>query len=422
MLVQIGIAAVVLFAMTVHLTEVANAAPSEDELQAAREQLVTEEISGAGIKNRSVIESVRTTPRHEFVPSNQRDLAYYDMALPIGDGQTISPPFVVAYMTEQLKPERTDKVLEIGTGSGYQAAILSPLVKEVYSIEIVKPLGERAARTLKRLGYKNVFTKVGDGYQGWAEHAPFDKIIVTCSPEKVPPKLVEQLREGGRMIVPVGERYRQTLYLFTKQDGKLSSAALLPTLFVPMTGAAEARRKILPDPAHPRIENGGFEELVGDNETRPSTADETPPKSTPGGWHYARQMRVLENDGAPVGRNYVTFSNATPGRSAMALQGMAIDGRQVHSIDVSCWVRGNRIQSGSHAQELPMLIISFFDENRGEAGFTWLGPWSNSFDWKQVKETLDVPAKAREAIIRIGLHGATGEVSFDDVQLAPHKR
>ena len=401
------------------------AAPTSKSFEAARERLVTDDIVGAGIKDRRVIESVRTTPRHEFMPANQREYAYYDMALPIGDGQTISPPFVVAYMTEQLHPEPTDKVLEIGTGSGYQAAILSPLVKEVYSIEIVKPLGERAARTLKRLGYKNVFTKVGDGYQGWLEHAPFDKIIVTCSPEKVPSKLVEQLREGGRMIVPVGERYRQTLYLFTKKDGKLSSAALLPTLFVPMTGAAEAKREKLPDPARPHVENGGFEEMIQPLETKESDkgdSESEDAKPLPSGWHYARQMRLLEDDGAPEGKNYVTFSNATPGRNAMALQGMAIDGRQVSSIDVSAWVRGNRIRPGAREQELPMVLITFFDEKRGEAGITWLGPWSDTFDWKHVQETLDVPAKAREAIIRIGLHGATGEVSFDDVKLVPVRK
>lgn len=396
------------------------AAPPDKNIQAALDRLVTEDIVGAGIKDRRVVDSVRNTPRHEFIPANQRQYAYFDMALPIGEGQTISPPFVVSYMTEQLHPEPTDKVLEIGTGSGYQAAILSPLVKEVYSIEIVKPLGERAARTLSRLGYKNVFTKVGDGYQGWPEHAPFDKIIVTCSPEKVPPKLVEQLREGGRMIVPVGERYRQTLYLFTKKDGKLSSAALLPTLFVPMTGAAEARREKLPDPTRPQTENAGFEEVI-ENRESPTEEDSELVKLIPSGWHYGRQMRVIENDGAPEGKNYVTFSNATPGRVAMALQGMAIDGRKVSSIEVSAWIRGNRIQPGAREQELPMIIISFFDEKRGEAGFTWLGPWSGSFDWKQVSETLDVPPKAREAIIRIGLHGATGEISFDDVQLKPVK-
>ena len=140
------------------------------------------------------------------------------MALPIGEQQTISPPFIVAYMTQEIDPQPTDRVLEIGTGSGYQAAMLSPLVKEVYTIEIVEPLGKRAARTLKRLGYKNVFAKVGDGYLGWPEAAPFDKIIVTCSPEKVPQPLVDQLKDGGLMIVPVGERYQQNLYLFRKHE------------------------------------------------------------------------------------------------------------------------------------------------------------------------------------------------------------
>jgi protein-L-isoaspartate(D-aspartate) O-methyltransferase len=163
----------------------------------AREQMVAEAIVGAGIKNPRVIEAMRRTPRHEFVPPEQRHLAYYDMALPIGFGQTISPPFVVALMTEALDPQPTDRVLEVGTGSGYQAAVLSPLVKEVYTIEIVEPLARRAAETLARLGYKNVFVKAGDGYLGWPEKAPFDKIIVTCSPEEVPQPLVDQLAEGG---------------------------------------------------------------------------------------------------------------------------------------------------------------------------------------------------------------------------------
>ena len=127
------------------------------------------------------------------------------MALPIGDQQTISPPYIVAFMTETLDPQPTDKVLEIGTGSGYQAAVLSPLVKEVYTIEIMPELGQRADQTLRKLGYQNVFTKVGDGFQGWPEHAPFDSIIVTCSPETVPKPLVEQLKEGGRMVIPVGD-------------------------------------------------------------------------------------------------------------------------------------------------------------------------------------------------------------------------
>ena len=172
-------------------------------------EMVDKEIVAAGVTNERVIQAMRDTPRHEFVPANQRQYAYLDMALPIGNAQTISPPFIVASMTQEIDPQPTDRVLEIGTGSGYQAAVLSPLVKDVYTIEIVEPLGRRATRTLKRLGYKNVHTRVGDGYKGWPEAAPFDKIIVTCSPEKVPQPLVDQLREGGLMIVPVGERYQQ---------------------------------------------------------------------------------------------------------------------------------------------------------------------------------------------------------------------
>ncbi len=221
--------------------------------------MVEKEIAGAGVKNPRVLDAMRTTPRHEFMPLAERGNAYLDMALPIGEGQTISPPFIVAYMTEQLNPQPGDKVLEIGTGSGYQAAILSPLVKDVYTIEIVKRLGDQAARTLKRLGYKNIHTRVGDGFQGWPDAAPFDKIIVTCSPEEVPQPLVDQLREGGRMIIPKGERYQQTLYLFEKKNGELKSVALLPTLFVPMTGKAEDNRVVKPDPANPELYNGSFE-------------------------------------------------------------------------------------------------------------------------------------------------------------------
>jgi protein-L-isoaspartate(D-aspartate) O-methyltransferase len=219
------------------LPPTAGFAQGKSGFEAARNRMVDEEIAAAGVKNPRVIEAMRATPRHEFVTLNQRKYAYLDMALPIGEGQTISPPFIVAYMTEQLDPLRTDKVLEIGTGSGYQAAVLSPLVREVYTIEIVPQLGNHAAKVLRQLGYDNVHAKVGDGYQGWKEHAPFDKIIVTCSPERVPVPLVTQLKEGGRMIIPVGERYQQTLYLLKKTKGQLVPEALRPTLFVPMTGS-----------------------------------------------------------------------------------------------------------------------------------------------------------------------------------------
>ena len=224
---------------------------SEAELKLRRDEMVTMAVAGAGVKDARVLQSVRDTLRHEFMPRKMWDKAYLDGGFPIGGKQTISSPFIVAFMTESIDPQPTDKVLEIGTGSGYQAAILSPLVKEVYSIEILKPLGTRAALVLKKLKYENVFTKIGDGFLGWQEHAPFDKIIVTCSPEKVPQPLVDQLVEGGLMVIPVGERYQQTLYSMRKKDGKLVEVSRRPTLFVPMTGRAEERREVQPDPLHP---------------------------------------------------------------------------------------------------------------------------------------------------------------------------
>jgi protein-L-isoaspartate(D-aspartate) O-methyltransferase len=169
----------------------ASAAPVDD-FAAARDRMVRDDIAAGGVTDLRVLESMRATPRHEFLPASQRPFAYFDMALPIGESQTISGPFVVASMTASLEPKPGDRVLEIGTGSGYQAAVLAPLVKTVYSIEIKEPLAVKAARTLKRLGYTNVITRTGDGFQGWPEHAPFDGIIVTCSPEDVPQPLLDQ--------------------------------------------------------------------------------------------------------------------------------------------------------------------------------------------------------------------------------------
>ena len=397
-----------------------SAGRAANDFAALRNRMVDQEIVAAGVKDPRVIEAMRTTPRHEFVLINNRPQAYFDMAIAIGHGQTISPPFVVAYMTEQLQPQPTDKVLEIGTGSGYQAAVLSPLVKEVYTIEIVKPLGERAARTLKRLGYENVLAKIGDGYQGWPEHAPFDKIIVTCSPEKVPQPLVDQLREGGRMIVPVGERYQQMLYLFEKRDGKLEKLGSLPTLFVPMTGAAEEGRAVRPDPLRPSIANGGFEEFLATDETTLDDASKTLAgdaaiKAT--GWHYQRQLQLEKAATAPEGKHFATFSNTEPGRPAQALQGMAVDGRKVQSLDVSLWVKGENIRPGSQNFEQATLGITFYDDNRAETGFRYLRPWQGSFDWTLVNERVRVPIKAREAVIRVGLHGATGELSVDAIRI-----
>ncbi len=421
-------AGAVMAAWALVLLAIAPARASASDFPAERSRMVDQEIVAAGVKDARVVQAMRDTPRHEFVPLNQRGNAYYDMALAIGWGQTISPPFIVAYMTEALDPKPGDKVLEIGTGSGYQAAVLSPLVSEVYTIEIVKPLGERAARTLKRLKYDNVFVKVGDGYQGWPEHAPFDKIIVTCSPEKVPPKLIEQLREGGRMLVPVGERYQQSLYAFTKENGELTRTALLPVLFVPMTGKAEDGREVLPDPQTPRLVNGGFESI--DPSTQPPDESEpaavasaspgVPPEReapAPDGWYYRRQLHWESGKDAPEGERYATFRNTTPGRGAQALQGLAVDGRFVKQLQVSLWVKGENLRLGETPQQQPLLSITFFDENRGQTGYAFVGPWRDSFDWKHVSETIRVPLKSREAIVCLGLCGATGEASFDDVRI-----
>lgn len=210
-----------------------------DPHEAARKRMVERHLVERGIKDPRVLEAFRTVPRHRFLPPNTRRQAYDDESIPIGEGQTITPPFDVAFMTEALAPKPTDRVYEVGTGSGYQAAILSRLVKEVYSVEIHEPLGKRAAQVLKDVGYTNVKTRVGDGYAGWPEAAPFDAIIVTCAPQDVPPPLVAQLKEGGRMVIPLGNRFNQTVHLMEKRDGKLIDHELRPTLFVPMTGRAQ---------------------------------------------------------------------------------------------------------------------------------------------------------------------------------------
>jgi protein-L-isoaspartate(D-aspartate) O-methyltransferase len=371
--------------------------------------MVDDEIVAAGVSNKRVIQAMRKTPRHEFVPANQRQYAYYDMALPIGNGQTISPPFVVASMTEAIDPQPRDRVLEIGTGSGYQAAVLSPLVRDVYSIEIVEPLAKRAARTLKRLKYDNVKTRAGDGYQGWPEAAPFDKIIVTCSPEEVPQPLVDQLRDGGLMVIPVGERYQQTLYLMRKVGDKLQSEALRATLFVPMTGEAESQRKVKPDPKNPALMNGDFEDAAQNKDKKEPLY----------GWHYQRQVKLVDDaQQAQQGTKFVTFSNESPGRGCHALQGFAIDGREVVELRLDFWARGRDIRPDAATNEWPRVVITFYDDRRATLGEESAGPFTGTFDWNQFSSTFRVPLRAREAIIRIGLLGAVGELSFDDIRIA----
>jgi protein-L-isoaspartate(D-aspartate) O-methyltransferase len=208
--------------------------PSPADFTAQRERMVEQQLKSRGIKDEHVLAAMAKVPREEFIPADQRGEAYQDGPLPIGYDQTISQPYIVAFMTEQLQPKPDDRVLEIGTGSGYQAAILANLVANVYTIEIVEPLARTAEATLQRLGYKNVHLKVGDGYKGWPEEAPFDAIIVTCAPDNVPQPLIDQLKDGGRMVIPVGERFAQQLYLLEKKNGQLKESVTLPVRFVPM--------------------------------------------------------------------------------------------------------------------------------------------------------------------------------------------
>jgi protein-L-isoaspartate(D-aspartate) O-methyltransferase len=200
-----------------------------------REIMVSRQIAARGVADPRVLDAMLKVPRHIFVPEKDRSLSYDDTPLPIGAGQTISQPYIVAFMTEALKIKQSDKILEIGTGSGYQAAVLCELAGEVFSVEIIPELAERAEKTLGELGYKNFHIKTGDGWKGWPEEAPFDAIIVTAAPPEIPPELIEQLWEGGRIIVPVGSQHSaQNLILGTKKNGRLETVSLLPVRFVPM--------------------------------------------------------------------------------------------------------------------------------------------------------------------------------------------
>jgi len=220
--------------------------PAFSERQAERYKLVYEEIAdyqGIRISDPAVLDAMYAVPRHAFVPENVAAYAYANRPLPIGYDQTISQPVIVASMTQLLEPENGQKILEIGTGSGYQAAVLAEMDAEVYTIEIVPELGNRAKNTLRELGYTNVHVNIGDGYAGWPEHAPFDRIIVTCAPEDVPAPLVEQLKPGGKIVIPIGaENEVQFLVVLRKTEkGRLIRDLKYPVRFVPMTGKAQEK-------------------------------------------------------------------------------------------------------------------------------------------------------------------------------------
>jgi protein-L-isoaspartate(D-aspartate) O-methyltransferase len=208
----------------------------EDGYQDERNRMVNQQIRDRGVNDAAVLTAMRKAKRHLFVPPSQAAHAYDDRPLPIGSGQTISQPYIVGYMTEVVKPAAEFKVLEVGTGSGYQAAVLAEIVKEVYTIEIIPELGQTAKTRLGKLGYENVHVKIADGYYGWKEHAPFDAIIVTAAAEYIPPPLIEQLKDGGRIIIPVGSPFMtQMLMLVEKKGGKTKTKSLFPVAFVPFT-------------------------------------------------------------------------------------------------------------------------------------------------------------------------------------------
>jgi protein-L-isoaspartate(D-aspartate) O-methyltransferase len=229
----IGIAGVLAAAPSAHPQEADLSEQVEERVRMVREQ-----IQDRGVTDQGVIGAMLAVPRHEFVPSDLRDMAYTDRPLPIGEGQTISQPYIVALMTELLELEAGDKILEVGTGSGYQAAVASHLADSVFTIEILPDLAEQATRRLRDLGYSDVVAKEGDGYYGWAEHAPFDGIVVTAAAGHIPPPLVEQLEPGGRMVIPVGGQFQvQQLVLVEKRpDGSVTTRSLVPVRFVPLVG------------------------------------------------------------------------------------------------------------------------------------------------------------------------------------------
>ncbi|MCP4173745.1 MAG: protein-L-isoaspartate(D-aspartate) O-methyltransferase [Fuerstiella sp.] len=378
---------------------------ARDRFSEIRRRMVAEVIEAEGITNPLVLDAIRNVRRHEFVSGTLRGRAYQDTALPIGSQQTISPPYIVAYMTDTIDPQPEDRVLEVGTGSGYQAAVLAEIVKEVYSVEIVSALAKSATRRLSKLGYDNIKVRDGDGYEGWAEHAPFDKVIVTCSPESVPQPLIDQLRDGGMMIIPKGQRYQQSFYLLRKEGGELKEQKLVPTLFVPMTGASEQQRRVQPDPRHPSIVNGDFE-IDGNEDGRVD------------GWHYQRQAEMCSEK--PMrGPVCLRFSNQDPGQLSQALQGCAVSGRNVAALDLAVWARVDSVVPGPRTTDFAAVVIHFYDSVRRELGVQIVGKWRGTANWQQSRRRIPVPTNAREIVIRIGLNGATGTLDLDDFRMAP---
>lgn len=389
------------FAASVLLALVGNLSAEEDFTQ-RRLRMVQRFVEGAGVKDPRVLSALRTIPRHAFVPADQVSEAYRDSALPIGHEQTISSPYIVARMTEQLEVKPADRVLEIGTGSGYQAAILSHLAKEVYTIEIVPELGQRAKRTLSGLQRKNVHVRIGDGYRGWREHAPYDKIIVTCSPESIPRPLVEQLAEGGTLVVPLGKRFQQTLYRFVKRDGVLQRERVETTFFVPMTGQA-AKDRAIDTGTKAVLVNGGFEARA------PGSGDLL-------GWYYLRGGRIEQDPMAPEG-THVLRLKTHDATACHALQPFGVDGREVRQLRLQFSSRCRDVRTPLVSVQASQAVVEFYDDDRRMVGEGDVPVRAGPAVWRRVDRRIDVPQAARFAVLGVGLFGVSGDIAFDDVQL-----
>ena len=208
----------------------------QEDYRRLREDMVKTQIEARNVYHRATLKAMRTVPRHEFVPDAMKAYAYQDRPLSIGNGQTISQPYIVAFMTSVINPKPDDRILEIGTGSGYQAAVLAEIVERVYTIEIIPELADIAKEKFESLNYTNIYTRTGDGYHGWPEEAPFDAIVVTAAPDEIPEPLIDQLKEGGKMVIPVGPKYSvQSLQLITRKNGETNIKNLFPVRFVPFT-------------------------------------------------------------------------------------------------------------------------------------------------------------------------------------------